>query len=179
MPTRDSAQSTGYKLEWTRWQQMRVTDFLSWQAALVRKYRRPDQFVTTGLCRRHEAGCERRGCRKSLDIAAINDYHGTQDHYDGVTAGAGRGLHPLAETEQLSRDGNECADHGLDFGLPVPTLRWSAAEDVYTHIANGADMVEYWHWAFDHCEPGNLLEGRPFARLRTQSCLRRGLPDGP
>ena len=20
-------------------------------------------------------------------------------------------------------------------------------EDVYTHIANGADMVEYWHWA--------------------------------
>ena len=29
--------STGYKLEWTRWSQMRVTDFLHWQAALVRE----------------------------------------------------------------------------------------------------------------------------------------------
>ncbi len=46
MPTRDSAISTGYKLEWSRWQQMRVTDFLAWQAALVREYRGPDQFVT-------------------------------------------------------------------------------------------------------------------------------------
>ena len=45
MPTRDSTISTGYKLEWSRWQQMRVTDFLAWQAALVREYRRPDQFV--------------------------------------------------------------------------------------------------------------------------------------
>ena len=47
MPTRDSAQSSGYKLEWSRWQQMRVSDFLSWQAGLVRKYGRRDQFVTT------------------------------------------------------------------------------------------------------------------------------------
>ena len=37
LPTRDGAQSTGYKLEWTRWSQMRVTDFLHWQAALVRE----------------------------------------------------------------------------------------------------------------------------------------------
>src|SRR6185437_9321371 len=44
MPTRDSATSTSYKLEWTRWQQIRVTRYLAWQAALVRKYRRPDQF---------------------------------------------------------------------------------------------------------------------------------------
>ena len=47
MPTRDNATSTSYKLEWTRWSQMRVTDFLAWQAALVRECRRPDQFVTT------------------------------------------------------------------------------------------------------------------------------------
>ena len=29
MPTRDNATSTSYKLEWSRWQQMRVADFLS------------------------------------------------------------------------------------------------------------------------------------------------------
>ncbi len=47
LPTRDGAQSTGYKLEWTRWSQMRVTDFLHWQAALVRECASPRQFVTT------------------------------------------------------------------------------------------------------------------------------------
>src|SRR5580658_3147495 len=31
LPTRDSTITTGYKLEWSRWQQMRVTDFLAWQ----------------------------------------------------------------------------------------------------------------------------------------------------
>jgi len=46
MPPRQNATSTGYKLEWSRWQQMRVTDYLTWQAAIVREYRRPDQFVT-------------------------------------------------------------------------------------------------------------------------------------
>jgi len=45
--TRDGAQSTGYKLEWTRWSQMRVTNFLRWQAALVRESSSPRQFVTT------------------------------------------------------------------------------------------------------------------------------------
>jgi beta-galactosidase len=33
LPRRDGTISTGYKLEWTRWSQMRVTDFLHWQAA--------------------------------------------------------------------------------------------------------------------------------------------------
>ena len=28
LPTRDNTISTGYKLEWSRWSQMRVTDFL-------------------------------------------------------------------------------------------------------------------------------------------------------
>src|SRR5579862_30463 len=47
MPRPDRATSTSYKLEWTRWQQMRVTDFLAFQAALVRANRGPNQFVTT------------------------------------------------------------------------------------------------------------------------------------
>src|SRR5437667_5026190 len=49
MPTRDNATSTSYKLEWSRFQQDRVTGFLAWQAALVRAHRRPDQFVTQDL----------------------------------------------------------------------------------------------------------------------------------
>jgi beta-galactosidase len=83
LPTRDSAQSTGYKLEWTRWQQMRVTDFLSWQASLVRKYGRPDQFVTTDFAGGMKRDVNEEAVSSALDIAAVNDYHGTQDDYDG------------------------------------------------------------------------------------------------
>lgn len=46
LPTREGAQSTGYKLEWTRWSQIRVTDYLHWQAVLVRQSASPRQFVT-------------------------------------------------------------------------------------------------------------------------------------
>jgi beta-galactosidase len=41
MPTPDHATSTSYKLEWSRWEQMRVADFLGWQAELVRNTAAP------------------------------------------------------------------------------------------------------------------------------------------
>jgi beta-galactosidase len=83
LPTRDDAQSTGYKLEWSRWNQMRVTDFLRWQAALVRECAGVGQFITTdygGMMRRD---VNEEAIAQFLDIAADNIYHGTQDHYDG------------------------------------------------------------------------------------------------
>ena len=91
MPTRDNATSTSYKLEWSRWQQMRVTDYLTWQAALVRQYRRPDQFVTQDFGGMMHADVNEIEIAKSLDIVANNIYHGTQDHMDGAwQADAGR-----------------------------------------------------------------------------------------
>ncbi len=147
MPTRDSAQSTGYKLEWTRWQQMRVTDFLSWQAALVRKYRRPDQFVTTDFAGGMKPDVNEEEVSRSLDVAAINDYHGTQDHYDGsqqalvedYTRSLKQSNFLVTETNAQTTDWTSAFQY--------PPYDGQLREDVYTHIANGADMVEYWHWA--------------------------------
>ncbi|HEX4156507.1 MAG TPA: beta-galactosidase [Acidobacteriaceae bacterium] len=147
MPTRDSAQSTGYKLEWTRWQQMRVTDYLSWQAALVRKYRRSDQFVTTDFAGGMKPDVNEEAVAAALDIAAINNYHGTQDHYDGSSQS-------LAEdyTRSLKRSNflvteTNAQTTGWSSAFQYPPYDGQLREDVYTHIANGADMVEYWHWA--------------------------------
>lgn len=146
MPTRDSAQSTGYKLEWTRWQQMRVTDYLSWQAALVRAHRRPDQFVTTDFGPAMKADVNEERVASFLDIAAVNVYHGTQDNFDG-------------SAQALAEDFTRSLKHSnfLVTETNAQTTDWTSAyqyppydgqlrEDVYTHIANGADMVEYWHW---------------------------------
>lgn len=147
MPTRDAAQSTSYKLEWTRWQQMRVTNYLAWQAALVRQYRRPDQFVTTDFAGGMKSDVNEESVTSFLDIAAINNYHGEQDHFDG-------------SSQALAEDYTRSLKHS-DFLVTetnAQTTDWTSAfqyppydgqlrEDVYTHIANGADMVEYWHWA--------------------------------
>lgn len=147
LPTRDGAQSTGYKLEWTRWSQMRVTDFLRWQAALVRECASPRQFVTTdyGGMMRHDVNEE--SIAAFLDIPADNVYHGTQDHFDG-------------SIQSIQEDFTRSLKHSnfLITETNAQTIGWSSEgqfppydgqmrEDVYTHLSNGADMVEYWHWA--------------------------------
>ena len=147
LPTRNGAQSTGYKLEWTRWSQMRVTDFLHWQANLVRECKGPGQFVTTdyGSMMRHDVNEE--AIAALLDIPADNIYHGTQDHFDGAT-------------QSIQGDFTRSLKHGnfLITETNAQTIGWNSAfqfppydgqmrEDVYTHLSNGANMVEYWHWA--------------------------------
>jgi len=147
LPTRDGTISTGYKLEWTRWSQMRVTEFLQWQAALVREVAAPGQFITTdygGMMRRD---VNEEAVAESLDIPADNVYHPTQDHYDG-------------SVQSLQEDFTRSLKHSnfLITETNAQTIDWSSSrqfppydgqlrQDVYTHLSNGANMVEYWHWA--------------------------------
>jgi beta-galactosidase len=147
MPTRDSTISTGYKLEWSRWEQMRVTDFLNWQAALVREYRGPNQFVTQDFGGSMRRDVNEFQVSKALDIAANNPYHGTQEHMDGQSqAEQGDYARSLKHANYLVTETN------------AQTTDWSSAYqyppydgqlrlDVYTHLSSGANMVEYWHWA--------------------------------
>ena len=147
LPTRDSTISTGYKLEWSRWEQMRVTNFLAWQAALVRQYRGPGQFVTQDFGGSMRRDVNEFQVAKTLDIAANNPYHGTQDHMDGQSqAEQGDYTRSLKHTNFLVTETN------------AQTTDWSSAYqyppydgqlrlDVYTHLSSGANMVEYWHWS--------------------------------
>ena len=150
MPTRDNATSTAYKLEWSRWQQMRVTDYLAFQAALVRRYRRPDQFVTQDYGSMMKLDVNEYQVAKSLDVVANNPYHGTQDHMDGAS-------------QTLQGDFSRSLKHGnfLVTETNAQTLGWDSAGqfppydgqmrlDVYTHLSSGANMVEYWHWHSIH-----------------------------
>jgi beta-galactosidase len=147
LPTRDGAQSTGYKLEWIRWSQMRVTDFLRWQAALVRECAGARQFVTTDFGGMMRRDVNEEAIASFLDIPADNIYHGTQDHYDG-------------SFQSIQTDFTRSLKHSnfLVTETNAQTIGWSSEgqfppydgqlrEDVYTYLADGANMVEYWHWA--------------------------------
>jgi len=147
LPRRDGTISTGYKLEWTRWSQMRVTEFLRWQATLVRECASPSQFVTTDFGGTMHHDVDENAIASFLDIPAVNIYHGTQNHYSG-------------SEQSINADFARSLKHGnfLVTETNAQTADWSSAfqyppydgqlrEDVYTHLSNGADMVEYWHWA--------------------------------
>ena len=147
LPTREGTISTGYKLEWTRWSQMRVTDFLHWQAALVRECAGPRQFITTdfGGMMRHDVNEE--AISEALDIPADNIYHGTQDHFDGsVQSLQGDFTRSLKHSNYLVTETN-AQTIGWNSEGQFPPYDGQLREDVYTHLSNGANMVEYWHWA--------------------------------
>ncbi|HKD61550.1 MAG TPA: beta-galactosidase [Terracidiphilus sp.] len=147
LPTRNGAQSTGYKLEWSRWSQMRVTDFLHWQSALVRECAGPRQFITTDYGGMMKRDVNEEAVAASLDIVADNIYHGSQDHFDGATQSLqgdfSRSLKHanflVTETNAQSTDWTSANQY--------PPYDGQLREDVYTHLSNGANMVEYWHWA--------------------------------
>jgi beta-galactosidase len=147
LPMRDGAQSTGYKLEWSRWEQMRVTDFLSWQAALVRECAGPRQFITTDYGGMMKRDVNENTVAGALDIVADNIYHGTQDHFDGATQSIqGDFSRSLKHANYLVTETNAQTTDWTS-AYQYPPYDGQLREDVYTHLASGADMVEYWHWA--------------------------------
>ena len=133
-----------------------VDEFLQWQRKIVDEYRRPEQFVT------HNLDFDWRGCSygvqsqvnhfhaaRALTIAGCDIYHPSQDHLTGAEAAFGGDLtrsllgknYLLLETEA----------QGFPQWTPYPgQLRLQA----YSHLASGANSVEYWHWHSLH----NALE---------------------
>ncbi|MDP9040022.1 MAG: beta-galactosidase [Acidobacteriota bacterium] len=147
MPPRDGTISTGYKLEWSRWQQMRVTEYLAWQAALVRECRGPGQFVTQDFGGSMRRDVNEFAVAKALDVAANNPYHGTQDHMDGQSqAEQGDYTRSLKGTNFLVTETNAQTTDWTS-AYQYPPYDGQLRLDVYTHLSSGANMVEYWHWA--------------------------------
>jgi beta-galactosidase len=160
LPRPDGAQSTGYKLEWSRWSQQRVTNFLSWQAGLVRASGSPRQFVTHDFAGSLHADVNEGAVAAALDMPAVNVYHwAPQDQYDGseqalqgnFTRSLKHGNYLVTETNAQSTDWTS--------SFQYPPYDGQLREDVYTHISNGANMIEYWHWASIHANQETYWKG--------------------
>lgn len=148
-----------YDLAWRRYQAELTTDFISWQADLVREYRRDGQFVTTCL-QYPRAALDDERLSRSLDITAGNPYYGMQDHLDAslerpqlsywTTTGVA-GLFRQADRMYASKQGRylvtetnaQSIGHADTNFPPYPGQLKQAA---YTFISRGAAMIEYWHW---------------------------------
>lgn len=160
LPRPDGAQSTGYKLEWTRWSQLRVTDFLTWQAQLIRACASPRQFVTHDFAGSLHGDVNEVDVARALDIPAVNIYHwAAQDKYNGVdqtlqgdfTRSLKRGNFLVTETNAQTTDWSS--------SFQYPPYDGQFRQDVYTQLSNGANMVEYWHWASIHANQETYWKG--------------------
>jgi beta-galactosidase len=150
LPTRHGILNPGYKLEWENFQHDIVTDYLGWQAKIVREYKRPDQFITQDFSGGAHTNIDQWAIASHLDVVAENPYFQTQRRLDGrgiwLTGDIGRSL---KHTNYLVTETN-AQSIGWDSRAQFPPYPGQLRQVVYAHLAAGANMVEYWHWASLH-----------------------------
>lgn len=129
-----------------------ITDFLHWQADILREYMRADQFITHNFdfaWREYSFGIQPEvnqfNAAKCMDVAGADIYHPSQDHLTGAEiAFCGAVARSLKKDNYLVL---ETQSQGRLTWLPYPgQLRLQA----YSHLACGANSVMYWNWHSIH-----------------------------
>lgn len=139
--------------EFEAFQRSLVSQFLLWQRSIVEEYRRPEQFVTHNFdfsWRNYsyslQPDVDQFSAAQAVTVVGCDIYHPAAGHLTGAEISFGgdlaRGLKSgqnffVLETQAQGQVGR----------LPWPgQLRLQA----FAHLANGSNMVEYWHWHSIH-----------------------------
>lgn len=141
------------RAEFEKFQRKLVTDYLAWQAKLVREYKKPQQFITQNFdfgWKGHSYGIQPEvdhfAASQSQDIAGVDIYHPSQDALTGIE------ISFCGDVTRSMKQGKnylvlETEAQGFPQWVPYPgQLRLQA----FSHVASGANMVEYWHWHSIH-----------------------------
>lgn len=166
----------GYRLEWTRYQRVTVTEFLSWQAAMVRKYKGASQFVMHDFAGALRSDLDQKAVSAILDYAGVNIYHYDQDKSDGLRiAMQGDFTRSLKRKNYLVPETN-AASIGWNSREQFPPYDGQLRLNYYAHIGSGANLVSYWHWHSLHSGieqywrgilPHDLKPGRIYKEIST------------
>jgi beta-galactosidase len=145
LPPREGILNPGYKLEWERFQQRIIADFLAWQSGIVNGIKRPDQFVSNDFAG-VQTDLDPFEVARALDVPSINIYHGMQDQLTGrEIAFMGDYARSLKRSGYLVTETNAQTTGWSSEGQFPPydgQLRLAA----FAHVGSGADLVGYWHW---------------------------------
>ena len=143
--------------EFAKFQRKLVTDYLAWQTKIVNDYKRPGQFVTQnfdlewrGYSYGIQPDVDHFAAAKALDVAGIDIYHPTQDALTGTEIAFGGDIARSMKVDASIGKNYlviETQAQGFPEWLPYPgQLRLQA----FSHLASGANMLEYWHWHSTH-----------------------------
>ncbi|HBY60014.1 MAG TPA: beta-galactosidase [Solibacterales bacterium] len=145
-PNSEGILNPGYKLEWERFQQWIVTDFLSWQARIVRELKRPDQWVTHNFVGGIRTNLDQWAIAKPLDVVGVNPYHATQDRLDARAIWLSGDLaRSIKGTNYLITETN-AQSIGWDSRTQYPPYPGQLRLAALAHVAAGANLIAYWHW---------------------------------
>lgn len=138
--------------EYDRFSRKLVTDFLAWQAAIVREYCREDQFITQNFdyaWSDHSCGLQPEvnqwEAAKALTVAGADVYHPSADSLTGAEIAMGGAIAYGIKKENYFI--LETQAQGNPGWLPFEgQLRLQA----YSHLACGSNSVMYWHFHSIH-----------------------------
>ena len=148
-PSTNGAINASLSAAFAQFQRGLVTEYLGWQAGLVRAHARPDQFLTQnfdfdwrGYSYGVQGDVDHWQAAKALDVVGVDIYHPGQDKLTGIEIALGG---DLARSIKSGRNYLviETTAQGFPEWTPYPgQLRLQA----FSHLASGANMLEYWHW---------------------------------
>ena len=141
-----------FSAEFRRYLRHVAADFLMWQRRIVEPYLREDQFIThntdlswAGYSYGLNGEVDVFEDAKATTVLGVDIYHPSRSGLTGMeiafggdlTRSAGKGNYLVLETEA----------QGFPEWMPYEgQLRLQA----FSHLAGGAEMVEYWHWHSTH-----------------------------
>ena len=138
--------------EYQKFQRKLVTDFLAWQSAIVKEYARPEQFITQnfdydwrGFSFGLQPEVDQWEAARSLSVTGCDIYHPSAQDLTGTEIAFGGAVaRSIKKDNYLVLETEAQGNHGW---LPYPAqLRMQA----FSHLANGANSVMYWHWHSIH-----------------------------
>lgn len=157
-----------------KFQRKLVTDFLAWQKEIVASYARPDQFIThnfdydwIGHSYGMQTEVDHWEAAKALTVAGCDIYHPSAQDLTGKEIAFGGALsRSLKKDNYLVLETQAQGNHGW---LSYPgQLRMQA----FSHLANGANAVEYWHWHSIHNAIESYWKGVLSHNLRENATYR-------
>lgn len=138
--------------EFQKFQRKLVTNFLQWQANIVKEYTLPRQFITHNFdfeWRTWSYGVNAEvnhfDSSKAVDITGVDIYHPSQDQLTGIEIAFAGDI--ARSTKKKNYLVLETEAQAFKNWTPYPgQLKLQA----YSHIASGAALIGYWHWHSIH-----------------------------
>lgn len=166
--------------EYQKFQRRLVTDFLAWQSGIVAEYARPDQFITQnfdydwhGYSFGLQPEVDQWEAAQALTVAGCDIYHPSAQDLTGREISFGGAIaRSLKKDNYLILETEAQGNHGW---LPYPgQLRLQA----FSHLANGANSVLYWHWHSIHNAIESYWKGVLSHNLRENAIYREACSIG-
>ncbi len=138
--------------EFEKFQRSLVTAFQKWQVGIISKYAADSQFITTnfdyawrGESFGIQAFADHFAAGKYFDVMGVDIYHRSQDELTGAAVSWGGDI--MRSIKQKNYLVLETQAQAFKDRVP---FKGQLNQLVFSHIASGANMVEYWHWHSIH-----------------------------